>query len=99
LPNPWWSKGFSGQKEIQAYLQDVAKHYGITEHIQFNKKVTEAQWSDENQKWTVNTSSGDTFVANFLINGAGGLHVPKTPNFKGNVANSGKFKLPFNSLI
>jgi cation diffusion facilitator CzcD-associated flavoprotein CzcO len=61
--------------------------------------VTEAQWSDENQKWTVTTESRGKFVANFLINGAGGLHVPKTPDFRGNAANLRLFKLPFNTLL
>jgi cation diffusion facilitator CzcD-associated flavoprotein CzcO len=83
LPNPWWSKSWSGQKEIQKYLQDVADHFGITEHIRFNKRVSEAQWSEKNQMWTVTAESGEQFVANFLINGTGSLHVPRIPDFKG----------------
>lgn len=45
--------------------------------------MKEAKWNEEEQKWEVSTESGEMFVGNFFISGAGPLHVPNVPNFKG----------------
>jgi cation diffusion facilitator CzcD-associated flavoprotein CzcO len=45
--------------------------------------VAEAKWDESAQKWSVSTENGETFVANFVIKGAGLLNVLSETNFKG----------------
>jgi len=89
LPNPFWSRGYSGQAEIKKYLEDFAQHFEVTTNIRFNSKVTDAVWLEDEHKWKITTDKGDTMEANFLISGAGALHVPSTPDFKGKSSFSG----------
>ena len=42
--NPWWTKRFSKQVEIQKYLDDVANKFGIADSIKFNQHVEKAEW-------------------------------------------------------
>ncbi|MGB1580259.1 MAG: flavin-containing monooxygenase, partial [Nevskiales bacterium] len=39
-PNPQWSRMFSPQEEIWAYLRGCADKYNIRPHIRFNQTVT-----------------------------------------------------------
>ncbi|HZG43291.1 MAG TPA: NAD(P)/FAD-dependent oxidoreductase, partial [Longimicrobium sp.] len=38
-PNPGWSRSFSPQPEIQAYLQRCARDFGILPHVRFRHEV------------------------------------------------------------
>ena len=38
---------------IQRYLEDSAAHAGIDKHIQFNHRVVSADWSSDQNTWTV----------------------------------------------
>ena len=81
LPNPDWSRVYSGQEEILNYLKRVAEKFNLVEHIQFGQRVTRCDWDPEACRWKVGTEKGVTFTARVLVSGQGALHVPKTPNF------------------
>ncbi len=38
---------------ILAYLRETAAEYGIDRHITYHAKVTAADWSDAEARWTV----------------------------------------------
>ncbi|HLJ08838.1 MAG TPA: NAD(P)-binding protein, partial [Acidimicrobiia bacterium] len=38
-PNPDWSRSFSPQAEIQAYLERVAGDFGVRPHVRFHHEV------------------------------------------------------------
>ncbi|HEY2084818.1 MAG TPA: NAD(P)/FAD-dependent oxidoreductase, partial [Mycobacterium sp.] len=78
-PKASWSKLFSPQPEILDYLKDVTEKYGLRRYIRFGQKVSRAHWDDSEYRWHVFTESGDEYVAQFLISGAGALHIPRTP--------------------
>ena len=40
--NPNWSRAYSGQPEIQAYMEDVAERFGVKGLIRFNAEVERA---------------------------------------------------------
>jgi cation diffusion facilitator CzcD-associated flavoprotein CzcO len=85
---------------IELYADSFADSYTCRrrmapKHVQFNKKVTKAQWSEENQKLTVPTESGGKIVANFLING----DVSNLPDFNGYSANSRSINHQMNSFL
>ncbi len=81
--NPSWSKSFSGQAEIWAYLRKVADEKGIRPYITFGVEVTGATWDDDRRVWTVKTRSGDDYEARVVIAGVGGLHIPNIPEIAG----------------
>jgi len=58
-PNPGWSRSFSQQPEIQAYIQDVAERSGVLDRFRFDTAVEEARWDDDAQRWHVRTSAGE----------------------------------------
>lgn len=52
--NPWTeTKTLADGPSILQYIKDTAKKYGIDEKIQYNHKVLDANWSDEERIWTV----------------------------------------------
>ena len=51
--------------------------------IVFNSKVVRAHWDDAEYRWHVFTERGDEYVAQFLISGAGALHIPSLPDIPG----------------
>jgi len=81
--NPNWSRAFSKGKEIHAYLQNVASRFGVYPRIQYGKRVSAATWDKAACLWRVEATDGTVATANVLISGAGALHVPRFPEYKG----------------
>ncbi len=63
--NTDWSKSFSGQPEIWAYMRKVADEKGIRPYIDFGVEVTGATWDEDRQVWTVHTANGEDYEAVF----------------------------------
>lgn len=80
--NTDWSKSFSGQPEIWAYMRKVADEKGIRPMIDFGVEVKGASWDEDDKRWTI-TTNGETYVARFLVAGVGGLHIPNIPEITG----------------
>ncbi|MEV7397643.1 NAD(P)/FAD-dependent oxidoreductase [Aeromicrobium sp. NPDC092404] len=81
--NPEWSKSFSGQEEIWAYMRKVADEQGIRPYITFGVEVTGASWDEDRSVWTISTRSGEDYEARVVIAGVGGLHIPNVPEITG----------------
>src|SRR3954452_1685667 len=81
-PNPDWSRTYSRQPEIRAYLERVVDRFGVRPKIRLNTEVLEAAWNDEARRWQIDTSGGP-FTAKVLISGTGPLVEPKLPDFPG----------------
>jgi cation diffusion facilitator CzcD-associated flavoprotein CzcO len=81
-PNPGWSRAFSPQPEIFAYLRRCAAEYGVVPHIRFGHAVTRATWDEDAQRWRIETSRG-LFTANVMVGAAGALSEPATPKLPG----------------
>src|ERR1700738_4743449 len=58
-PNPDWSRAFSSQPEIQAYLQRCADQFNLRRHVYLGAAVSEARWDDSLQRWRVRTARGE----------------------------------------
>jgi len=80
-PNPEWSRLCAYGSEIREYFERVGRKYGVTEKILFNEAVTRSIY--DKGKWTVTSSKGNTYVADFVINCTGILHHPAKPDIKG----------------
>ncbi|MEV7093921.1 NAD(P)/FAD-dependent oxidoreductase [Amycolatopsis sp. NPDC051045] len=81
--NPDWSRSFSPQPEIFGYLKGVADKYRLREKIRFGVELTGAHWDERERRWTATTKDGREFVAQFLVSGVGGLHIPQIPELPG----------------
>ena len=61
----------------------VTEKYGLRRYIEFNSLVDRAYWDDDEYRWHVFTTDGREYVAQFLVSGAGALHVPSFPEIDG----------------
>ncbi len=81
-PNPDWSRTYSPQAEIWAYLRKCAAEYDIDRHFVFSQEVTGARWDEAARRWTVTTAT-DTWCATILVMASGALSDPVTPSIPG----------------
>ena len=79
-PNPSWTRTFSPQPEIEAYLRRVARDFGVYERTWFRTELLAANW--DGRRWQVSTTGGD-LTADVLVAGTGGLSEPVTPKLTG----------------
>ncbi|MDT5388281.1 MAG: hypothetical protein QOE04_1922 [Mycobacterium sp.] len=82
-PKPDWKHMWSFQPEIFDYLKGVTEKYGLRRYVRFGSRVDRAHWDDDEQSWHVFTDAGQEYVAQFLVSGAGGLHIPLIPDIEG----------------
>jgi cation diffusion facilitator CzcD-associated flavoprotein CzcO len=81
-PNPEWSRRFSPQSEIQAYVEGTARRFGVLERVRTGTEVTSAEWDEERGRWRLETSAG-RHEAEILITACGQLSRPKVPPLPG----------------
>jgi cation diffusion facilitator CzcD-associated flavoprotein CzcO len=81
-PNPRWSRSFSAQPEIRAYLEDVADRPGLRQRLYFDTGVTGAHWQAEQGHWLLHTSRG-ALTADVVIAAGGPLSEPSVPDLPG----------------
>ncbi len=82
-PNPNWSRKFSPQPEIQAYIERCAEKYDVKRHIQLNTAVEEFRFDDQRKLWVARLANGSTVAAHHVIFATGGLHLPAFPDIPG----------------
>jgi cation diffusion facilitator CzcD-associated flavoprotein CzcO len=81
-PNPDWSRAYSPQSEIQAYLRDCAARFGVVPHIRFDEEVIAAEWDSDSRRWLIITNRG-RLTAQALALGSGPLSEPAVPVIPG----------------
>ena len=81
-PNPEWSRSFSPQPEIWAYLQKCARDHDVDRHFVFDQTVTGAVWNDVAQRWTVSTTT-TSWHADAVVMASGALSDPIIPSIPG----------------
>src|SRR3954453_11676671 len=81
-PNPRWSRRYAPQTEIQDYLEDVARQYGVLDRIRTGTEVESARWDEGRGRWELETSAGP-HEADVLLTACGQLSVPSVPPIPG----------------
>src|SRR5271165_3733613 len=81
--NPRWSKTFTDQPEILAYIEKVAADHGLQEHLLPRTRVTMLRWSDADHRWTLTTEDGRAREFDIVVSAVGMLDVPKIPDIPG----------------
>jgi cation diffusion facilitator CzcD-associated flavoprotein CzcO len=80
-PNSW-SRRYSPGAEIRAYVEGVARRFGVLDRVRTGVEVKGARWDEEEGRWRLETSAG-THEADFLLTACGQLSVPKVPPIPG----------------
>ncbi|MDP3740093.1 MAG: NAD(P)/FAD-dependent oxidoreductase [Hyphomonadaceae bacterium] len=90
---PWpGAKAIADGPSIRDYVNETAKENGIDKHIRFRHRVTAADWSSKDSKWTVTAEvkNGEgresvTFTCSFLMMCSGYYRYEQgyTPEFAG----------------
>lgn len=80
--NPNWSRSFSQQPEIQAYIRNVAAGSGVLDRHLFGTEVLSATWDGAAALWRITTNRGE-FTANIVVPAVGALCEPALPDIKG----------------
>lgn len=81
-PNPDWTRSFSPQAEIWAYLQRCANEFDLLSHLRFDHDVHEVAWEESTSHWRIETSQG-TYTALVLVMATGALSEPAIPQLHG----------------
>jgi cation diffusion facilitator CzcD-associated flavoprotein CzcO len=82
-PNPYWSRIYSPQKEIQAYIEHCADKYDVGKNIQLNTAVREFTFDEEHKLWIAHLDDGSNSSARHVIFASGALHLPAFPDIPG----------------
>ncbi|KAI9257354.1 flavoprotein [Phascolomyces articulosus] len=84
--NDTWTKHYSAQAEIYAYLRRVAKKYNLYEKTKFETEIVHAEWKEQQQQWllqwrnTKNHQETGSGYYDILFAGLGPLRVPNIPS-------------------
>jgi cation diffusion facilitator CzcD-associated flavoprotein CzcO len=81
--NPDWTRTFSPQPEIRAYLERTTDRFGVRPHIRLNARMTRAEWDDDAQLWQVEVNGEETITARVLVPALGPLNRPAYPDVPG----------------
>src|SRR5262245_3438307 len=79
-PNPSWTRAYSPQPEIWAYLRGCVDRFELGPYLRFGVDVKEAAWRDN--LWRLTTSAGP-LTAKVLVAAAGALSEPSIPSLPG----------------
>jgi cation diffusion facilitator CzcD-associated flavoprotein CzcO len=77
-----WSRRYAPQAEIQAYVEGVARHFGVLDRVRTGTEVKSAAWDEQRGLWALETSAGP-HEAQVLLTACGQLSVPKVPPIAG----------------
>jgi cation diffusion facilitator CzcD-associated flavoprotein CzcO len=78
-----WTESMPAQPEVEAYLNFVADRLDLRRDIQFDTKVIAMVFDEEAAVWLVQTETGESFVAPFVIAASGILSAPLDPDIPG----------------
>jgi cation diffusion facilitator CzcD-associated flavoprotein CzcO len=82
LQQSWqWTERFAAQPEILAYLRHVADRFDLRRHYRFNVDAIGATF--EKGRWHVDSKTGQTYAAQFLLCATGCLSAVNRPNIPG----------------
>ncbi len=81
--NPSWSRLYSPQPEILAYMKEVVRKNELGDHIRCSTDITGAVFQKESGTWQLTDNAGNHYTVRMLISGTGPLNRPNIPPFKG----------------
>lgn len=81
--NPNWSRTYSTQPEILAYIKGCVAHHQLDKQIRFNTEISKLQFIESEGYWLLTSKDGYSTTARMVISATGPLNRPNLPNIKG----------------
>jgi len=81
--NPGWGHRYSRQDEILDYMERVVVERGVRDLVRTGVEVTGAAYDEATRTWRVETDTGETLTADFLVTAVGQLSRPVIPDLPG----------------
>jgi cation diffusion facilitator CzcD-associated flavoprotein CzcO len=81
--NPTWERRYSGQADILRYIDRVVDEVGLRDLVRTGVEVTGAAYDEDTATWRVETATGETLTADFLVTAVGQLSRPVIPDLPG----------------
>ncbi|WP_349535971.1 flavin-containing monooxygenase [Rhodococcus rhodochrous] len=81
-----WTEYFARQSDVRAYLDHVARKYGVYEHIRFGSDVTQARFDEPTQRWTLTVQGEESVTeveANVVVAASGVFATPRELSVEG----------------
>jgi cation diffusion facilitator CzcD-associated flavoprotein CzcO len=50
-PNPHWTRTYPGQREIEAYLNDCARRFGVMPRLRLHTRLNHLMWDESQRLW------------------------------------------------
>jgi cyclohexanone monooxygenase len=84
LEQDWdWSERYATQPEILRYADHVADRYDLRRDIEFGTRVTSVRYSEADRLWTLQTDTGRSTTARFVVSAVGCLSDARIPEWSG----------------
>jgi cation diffusion facilitator CzcD-associated flavoprotein CzcO len=77
------SEKYAHAAEMLEHSRRIGRQFRLYENELFQTEVTHLEWEPAAHRWTISTSRGDRFTANFVGFGTGPVHIPKLPGIPG----------------
>ena len=81
-PNPDWTASFVEQPEIEAYLQQCVREFGLDPYIRTQTRIARMRYQ-ENGTWRLTTADNQDLEFDVVINAMGNQHTPLFPEVPG----------------
>lgn len=82
-----WTRFFVRQPEIQGYIAQTAKAFGIEDHIRYGQRASAARYDDAAKHWVVDltdkTGQTQQIISDGVILSCGQLNAPSIPKIPG----------------
>ena len=78
-----WSERYPQQKEILAYLNHCTDRWDLRRSMKFGTRVEKTVFNEATGRWEIETSTGEHYTAQFIIEGVGLLSSTNYPDFPG----------------
>jgi 4-hydroxyacetophenone monooxygenase len=82
-----WTRYFSKQGDVLAYLRETAERHGVTTHLRLGLDVSEARYDEDAQLWrltaTDSTGAQEEIESEVLITAVGQVNTAKMPAIEG----------------
>jgi cation diffusion facilitator CzcD-associated flavoprotein CzcO len=78
-----WPRTHATQPELLRYAEDVVDLFGLRPQLRLSTAVTGVRWLDDEARYELRTSAGDTEYFDVVISAVGLLSVPRMPDWPG----------------
>ena len=78
-----WSRRFSPQPDILAYLEGCVRRHGLGPHLRLGTEIASADFDERRRRWRLRTTAGETVEVDVLVTACGQLSRPTLPSIPG----------------